>query len=187
MNKDFLAIKAAGKVTVSLVKDGESTPIASFHNDLQDTGLEVIAKALCDTSSINYMYLLYTNAASPTDIVTTGSLTAEDLQDTDTDKGFIRVPISGRSVAGTVLTFQGVTTATATAAAVALGSPAVIDETSQFYAAGLVMAPVPDNALEDILFSAAQFTDQSEASFSITKIANAQIGISWEVTISKGA
>lgn len=183
MNKDFLAIKAAGKVTVSLVKDGESTPIASFHNDLQDTGLEVIAKALCDTSSINYMYLLYTNAASPTDIITTGSLTAEDLQDTDTDKGFIRVPISGRSVAGTVLTFQGVTTA----AAVALSSPAVIDETSQFYAAGLVMAPVPDNALEDILFSAAQFTDQSEASFSITKIANAQIGISWEVTISKGA
>lgn len=183
MNKDFLAIKAAGKVTVSLVKDGESTPIASFHNDLQDTGLEVIAKALCDTSSINYMYLLYTNAASPTDIVTTGSLTAEDLQDTDTDKGFIRVPISGRSVAGTVLTFQGVTTA----AAVALSSPAVTDGTSKFYAAGLVMAPVPADALEDILFSAAQFTDQSEASFSITKIANAQIGISWEVTISKGA
>ena len=26
MNKDFLAIKAEGKVTVSLVKDGESTP-----------------------------------------------------------------------------------------------------------------------------------------------------------------
>lgn len=183
MNKDFLAIKAAGKVTVSLVEDGESTPIASFHNDLQDTGLEVIAEALRDTSSINYMYLLYTNAASPTDIVTTGSLTAEDLQDTDTDKGFIRVPISGRSVAGTVLTFQGVTTA----AAVASGSPSLIDDTSKFYAAGLVMAPVPANALEDILFSAAQFTDQSGESFYITKIANAQIGISWEVTISKGA
>ena len=181
MNKDFLAIKAAGKVTVSLVKDGESTPIASFHNDLQDTGLEVIAQALCDTSSINYMYLLYTNAASPTDIITTGSLTAEDLQETDMDKGFIRVPISGRSVAETVLTFQGVTTA----AAVALSSPAVTDGTSNFYAAGLVMAPVAADAL-DILFSAAQFTNQ-EGNFFITKIANAQIGISWEVTISKGA
>jgi len=185
MNKDFLAIKAAGKVTVSLVKDGESTPIASFHNDLQDTGLEVIAQALCDTSSINYMYLLYTNAASPTDIITTGSLTAEDLQETDMDKGFIRVPISGRSVAETVLTFQGVTIAAATAAAEASGSPAVTDGTSNFYAAGLVMAPVAADAL-DILFSAAQFTNQ-EGNFFITKIANAQIGISWEVTISKGA
>lgn len=101
------------------------------------------------------------------------------------DKGFIRVPISGRHRAGTVLTFQGVTTA----AAAALSSPAVTDDVSNFYAAGLVMAPVSADAREDILFSAAQFTAQTPivASFSITKIANAQIGISWEVTISKGA
>lgn len=182
MNKDFLAIKAAGKVTVSLVKDGESTPIASFHNDLQDTGLSVMAKALCESSYINYMYLLYTNAGeAPAFDPSAGTMDAEELRDITSGKGYVRVPLISASLADAVFTVSSITTAAGSA------GEELTDGLSRFYAAGLIMAPNPLSAATDILFSAAQFTDQDGVSFPITKIANAQIGVSWEVTISKGA
>ena len=62
-----------------------------------------------------------------------------------------------------------------------MSSPAVTDGTSKFYAGwDLLMAPGAGLMLQDILFSAAQvYEPESDVLLPITKIANAQIGVSW--------
>lgn len=181
MTKDRISIKASGEVTVSLVMGNDTIPIAVFHNDLQNTGLSVMAKALCESSYINYMYLLYTNAGeAPAFDPSAGTMDAEELRDITSSKGYVRVPLISASLADAVFTVSSITTAAGSA------GEALTDSLSKFYAVGLIMAPNPLSAATDILFSAAGFKTLAGTPFTITKIANAQIGVSWQVTISNG-
>lgn len=178
MNSDTIAIKVAGKVTASLLRGNTALQTMSFHNDMQATGLNVIAKSLYTNSHcINYMYILYWNTVEPGTLTpSAGDLTAASLR--EASEGYLRVPLLQHSNVGAVLSMQAITAAAYNAGDTGI---ALTDTESKIFAAGLVMAPDPADASEDVLFSAAVLPS------AIVKIANAQVGILWEVTIGAGA
>lgn len=180
MNSDTIAIKVAGKVTASLLRGNTPLQTMSFHNDMQTTGLNVIATSLYTNSHcINYMYILYWNMVEPqpgTLTPSAGDITAASLR--AASEGYLRVPLLQHSNVDAVLSVQAIT-----AAAYDVGDAGfeLTDSGSNIFAAGLVMAPNPADASKDVLFSAAVFPS------AIVKIANAQVSILWEVTIGAGA
>lgn len=182
MSKETLLFRPKGLVRVCLTGPNGDFSVAEFHNELQDTGLDAMADALSTTRGISHMYLLYVNSGSiPAFNPASGTVTAAQLQDVSGNKGYARVPVTLSDRVGPVLTFAAISSPGATAGA------ALIDETSHFYGAGLVMEGDVIGPAEDTLFSAVRFKDSGGSDFTITKIANAQVGVSWELTIGRGA
>lgn len=185
MTAETISIRTSGLVTVSLVTPEGSRPVASFHNDMQATGRAVVARALYSPAmSLNCMYMLYWNGVDTLPALTpaSGTITATALRAPADNYGYVRVPIIQTGLSGddgNIITLQGITAAAA-------APSSLEDEVSKFFAAALVMAPDPDDAADDILFSAANFTAGGSA-FYVTKVTNAQVGVSWQVTIAIGS
>ena len=186
MTAETISIRTSGLVTVSLVTPEGSKPVASFHNDMQATGRAVVARALYSPAmSLNCMYMLYWNGTTgsfPVITPSSGTVTAAALRTEAANYGYVRVPIIQTGLSGddgNIITLQGITAAAAAPSSLA-------DGVSRFFAAALVMAPDPDDAADDILFSAANFTAGGSA-FDVTKVTNAQVGVSWQVTIAIGS
>lgn len=187
MTAETISIRTSGLVTVSLVTPEGSKPVASFHNDMQATGRAVVARALYSPAmSLNCMYMLYWNESIgtiPALTPSSGTVTAVALRTPADNYGYVRVPVIQTGLSGddgNIITLQGITTAAAASGA------SLTNGVSKFFAAALVMAPNPDDATDDILFSAANFTVEGSA-FYVTKVTNAQVGVSWQVTIAIGS
>jgi hypothetical protein len=174
----------SGQVEVFLRGQGADAPMARFHNAVQASGCTAMAQALYSPSArLNAMYILYTSTGSALDLgADAGELTAEDLRDlSDPTHNLVRVPVTQIVTSGNTLTLQGITDA-----AKALSGSLVFNESSAVYGVGLVYAPSEDDPGQDILFSAANLKTPGGNDLLITKVANAQIGINWTLSISIG-
>lgn len=186
MTAETISIRTSGLVTVSLVTPEGSRPVASFHNDMQATGRAVVARALYSPAmSLNCMYMLYwsgTPSTIPALTPSSGTITAYDLRNA-ANYGYVRVPIIQTGLSGedgNIITLQGITASGA----------GLNDGASRVFAAALVMAPDPADVDSDILFSVANFIAKVEGvdtAFYVIKAANAQVGVSWQVTIAIGS
>lgn len=171
--------------------DGSTLKVAECHNALQKVGCGTVARCLSTPgSAINTMYLLYTNGAIPTITgVDDGEVTLTDLTDADATINFYRVPVVHVATASTdtlganIVTFHGVTGGNAA------GTGAAFDTGSRVYVAALVCS-VDGNLENDLLFSVAKIQndietgDGIETVYGIAKVANAQLGIRWQVTVN---
>lgn len=175
--------RTKGHLTIDHVfADGHSITAMECHNALQQVGWGTMARCLATPGlSLNTMYLLYTNGDIPGIVgVEDGSVTVPEITTTSATLNFFRVPIvhvatdSTEGLGDNIVTFHGVTDGDP------FGEPgtAAFGGSSRLYAAALVCA-VDDNIEHDLLFSVADGID-------ITKIANAQIGIRWKVTVGLG-
>lgn len=161
--------------------NGEWEFIQRVKNEIMYTGADIMAKAIVGASDmyIRGMYMEFDNSGTPpTPAVgrdrTPAYYEALALPGT---QGYCRVPLtaspgytpSAAEYNGNIVTVQAQTDGTYET------DVALIDGTSEIYAAGLVVMPVPSDKGQDILFSAANCVAP------IPKIANAQVGIRWDV------
>lgn len=171
-----ITLSTTGHLSIGHEFDNGSTlTVAKCHNDLQKLGCGTVARCLSTPgSAINTMYLLYTNGAIPTITgIAAGEVTPADLTVINATRNFHRVPVvhvataSTATLGGNIITFHGVTTDNGTS----------FDTGSKVYAAALVCSV--DGSLEnDLLFSVATIQN------GIAKVANAQVGIRWQVTVN---
>lgn len=171
-----ITLSTTGHLSIGHEFDNGSTlTVAECHNDLQKLGCGTVARCLSTPgSAINTMYLLYTNGAIPTITgIGTGEVTPADLTVADATINFHRVPVvhvataSTATLGGNIITFHGVTT----------DNGASFGTGSKVYAAALVCS-VDGDLENDLLFSVATIQN------GIAKVANAQIGIRWQVTVN---
>lgn len=158
-------------------------PAASFHNDVQDTGADVMARSLyAPVARINTMYILFCSGEPPYLNTTAGNLTADGLRGI-TNVNCMRVPVMPIKRNGSVLQLQGISDG----GRIVKPSPALTDSSSRIFAVGLVQSPDEEDPSQDVLFSAANIKTGAGVNTYITKVANAQVGILWTVTIGLGA
>lgn len=171
-----ITLSTTGHLSIGHEFDNGSTlTVAECHNDLQKLGCVTVARCLSTPgSAINTMYLLYTNGAIPTITgIAAGEVTLADLTVANATINFYRVPVvhvataSTDTLGGNIITFHGVT-----------AEPRTSFRTgSKVYAAALVCS-VDGDLENDLLFSVATIQN------GIAKVANAQIGIRWQVTVN---
>ena len=175
-----ITLSTTGHLSIGHEFDNGSTlTVAECHNDLQKLGCVTVARCLSTPgSAINTMYLLYTNGAIPTITgITAGEVTLADLTVANATINFYRVPVvhvataSTDTLGGNIVTFHGVTGGDPSGTGAALGTG------SKVYAAALVCA-VDGDLENDLLFSVATIPN------GIAKVANAQVGIRWQVTVN---
>ena len=152
------------------------------------SGADIMAKAIVGTPKmrIGGMYMEYSNevpAISAAPAVTRDRLPA-DYEALTTPYGYSRVPLTAApgfapgdvEYQGNIVTVQAQTNGSSEA-----GEP-LTDNVSYVYAAALVAMPEPDDKAQDILFSAANIYEPDLVTLApVPKIANAQIGIKWDL------
>ena len=181
--KEKILFTVKGKVQVQQITPGGIDTIATFTNDVQSSGKGLLAKALYSPSTcLNTMYMLFCTGEPPYLTPGTGNITAAELRELP-DVNYMRVPIIQAGIDDNVLTVQGITDENK------LGkqSPPFNDSSARIFAVGLVHSPIEDDASADILFSAANLKTSGGSNTYITKVANAQIGVLWTVTIGLGS
>lgn len=175
---DSLNLKITGELEISQVMDNQWKPVMHCKNAVQDVGSGTVAKCLTGAGSINTMYLLFSNGAIPSTLntVATGNLTIGDVQTSSGTINYCRVPVIHVATESTtgrgenIVIFHGITTGTA------YGSGAAFGSSSKLYGAALVCS-TSNAAAGDLLFSVAKIDP------TVTKAANAQLGIKWKVTV----
>jgi len=178
--RDMLSIKTQGLLDIFLLtKDGERQPLTTTHNDFQKTGCGVIASCLYGSGVyINRMYMLFYNSGTAPTItgLSTGETALADLQYADADRNYCSVPVIQSGITATsglgnnIVTFTGITDG------MVGGTGANFTAGSIIYAAALVCA-TDSTPANDLVFSVASLTTP------VTAVANAQLGVSWKVTI----
>jgi hypothetical protein len=174
-------VKSKIKGTLSfynILDDGTWSFIHKTNNEVMYTGADLMAKAVVGDASaiIRGMYLEYSNA-TPSAPAVDRTRTPAYYEGLTGSAGYIRVPLTASpgytpstpSYTGNIVTIQAQTNGTYE------NGPGIIDGTSKIYSAALVAMPDPSDKAKDILFSAAN------TGVDIPKIANAQIGIKWEL------
>lgn len=169
--------------------DREET-VLKKKNVILFSAADVITKALAGQLAINGMYLAYENSAPPiAEDTPPQERTALYYQSTgSTDpRGFNRVStVAQASFDSTEANYNNnkVTFVSISDGEVAIadGGNAVADGTSQYYGAALAYLD-PSDLNNDILFSAVTFADLGGPS-EFEKIAGAQIGVRWSITIT---
>lgn len=158
--------------------EGEEKPVLSCTNGAVATGANVLANALANQGGIKYLYVAYSNSG---DIVwqgTSSSVTISDFTSLRGNCGCIKVPaylLGG--VNDNAVTIQGITETTTPVTS----GMAQFGEASRVYSVGLV----GEVNGKDVLFSVANIRHNNSNTY-IQKIANAQIGINWTVTLNIG-
>jgi hypothetical protein len=158
--------------------DGRWEFIRRIQNEIMYSGADLMAQAIVGKREgfIRGMYMEYSNGTPPAPAVSRDRAPVY-YEGLGSPEGYIRVPLTAQpgytpsttDYQGNIVTVQAQTDGTYE------NGPGIVDGTSQIYAAALVAMPNPDDKSEDILFSAAN-TDAP-----IPKIANAQVGIKWDI------
>ena len=154
--------------------------VLTCHNDAVNTGASVAINALAGNGGIKYLYVAYMNG---TDTIVYPNISASTTITAFTgltgSYGCIKVPayLIG-AVADNTAIIQGITSE---------GKPlnnsmAGIETGSKIIAVGLV----GEVNGADVLFSIATIKDSSDKPSFIQKIANAQVGINWTITLNIG-
>ena len=175
-----------GHVKVSYkVEEKGSNHELSFANTVVYGGADIIARALVGETkqSITGLYIAYCNG-TPSFPTIDRDFSIDYFHGLGSTYGLIVVPVIGLGFSssddtkyvGNILTIYG-----ATGTHVVSG-PGLIDGTSKMFAAGLVYSPSSDYA-QDKLFSAVVFKNSDNNPVSITKVANASVGVTWSITI----
>lgn len=185
MNDRFL-LNTRGDLIISHVfPTGESIEGGRVHNALQKTGRAATARSLAvPGASINRMYFLFSSPeATPVALtgVADGEVVLDTIKTSSSTLNFCRVPVIHVSTASTegfgenIVTFHGVTEGSATGA----GTPLVTG--CKLYAVALACS-TGATLQGDIIFSVANILE-GETLSPILKIANAQFGIRWQISV----
>lgn len=161
--------------------DGRWEFIRRIKNDVMYTGANLLARSLVGQTGmfVRGMYMKYNNDESLPGAISR-DLAPSDFESLSSPWGYARVPLTaspgfkdGSSdydvyPSGNVVTVQAQTDGTYEAGV-------TFDDSCWVASAALVAMPDPDDKTKDIIFSAAN----SDAL--IPKIANAQVGIKWDI------
>ena len=152
--------------------------VLSCTNGAVTTGANILVNALANKGGIKYLYVAYCNSS---DIVWMGTTPDVDISDFESKRGSygcIKVPayLLG-AVTDNSITIQGITEARDPL----YSDMATFDESSRVYCVGLV----GEVNGKDVLFASANIQNNNTNSY-IQKIANAQIGVNWTVTLTIG-
>ena len=184
-----LSVNKRIKGTLSLyhiLPDGTWQFIQKTTNDIMYSGSDLMAKAIVGTPgmAIRGMYMEYDNVSPITAPAIDRTRTPAYYEALTGSRGYMRVPLtagpgftaSDTEYTGNIVTVQAQTNGTFE------NGPGIIDGTTQVFSAGLVVMPDPADKSQDILFSAANIYDSGGATLApVPKIANAQIGIKWDI------
>lgn len=174
-------IKEHGKLDIFYRTSTNDIPVTKCLNIAVNTGKDVVANALAGNSGISYLYLAYINgSADITYLPIAPTTTISAFTGLSSPYGCIKVPVhliggigDGR------FTLQGITSS---------GTPINENTMSDFeidskiFSIGLVGVV---NGI-DTLFSIANIKDTEGANSYISKIANAQVGVNWTVSLTMG-
>lgn len=180
-----MRIQEAGAINVFHRTDNGDLSAAFFHNDAVNTSAMVIANALGGKGGITYLYIKYCDSDTDPSHLSISPVTS--LQDfiSGDNSGCLRVPValvglregsSGKEYSNNVV-LQGITGYNDTTVS---DGDVAFKAGSKVFAVGLASevngAPV--------LFSVANIKDSDGNNSYVQKVANAQIGVNWDVEIS---
>lgn len=160
--------------------------IRKVHNEVLYSGADLMANAIVGAPKMHIagMYMEYDNSGSPSAPAVDRTRTPAFYEALISPQGYARVPLtampgyapSDPEYAGNIVTVQAQTDGTVE------NGPGFVDNTTQIYSAALVSMPDPADKSQDIIFSAANLYDSGGSVLApVPKIANAQIGIKWDI------
>ncbi len=188
-----LNIDAQGVFTVSYVINGKTIPFLTSKNTVINTGYDILAKALAgeENSGINCLYMAYTNDALPTYPSLSASFDADTYFKTtllnDANAGLIKVPVLASGFAASEAAFQNnIISFYGVGGDTSFYGPE-INTSSKLFTVALVNSPDLESLTDDSVFSVAVPKDSGDSDIYITKLANAQFGVSWSISLLRSA
>lgn len=171
-------IHEKGVLDIFYKTENGTEKVLTCTNGAVSTGANVLVNALANKGGIKYLYIAYCNSSNIVWLNTTSDVDITDFTTKRGNYGCIKVPayLLG-NVAGNVITIQGITEESDPL----YSDMASFDETSRVYGVGLV----GEVDGKDVLFASANIKNNTTNSY-IQKIANAQIGVNWTVTLTIG-
>lgn len=182
MIRDGVSRNVKGFIEAYEVREGRPWRLlAARGNLIANQAADIEALALATGAAINGMYLVYENNGSATPITPDVLNTAATYATPSADRGLVRISTLGEPAiatssdiyTGNMVSFVGVTDGS-----VFFPGVPVIDGTSSFYTAALVLMPDFTDQSKDLVFSC------GDLSTAITKVAGAQIGLRWTLTFT---
>lgn len=175
-----------GRLSAHYVVDGVWGEAVSITNNMVlYSGADLLARALSGDKNafLTTMYMEYTNEATPTADEPVRERTSVYYEALSDPKGYCRVPLtaapgfrtSSSEYEGNILILKAQTEGTTE------NGPGLVDGVSNVVAAALAAAPSVSDKTLDRLFSSAVLKNGSSQLAPLPKIANAQIGIRWEL------
>lgn len=186
-----LHINPKGSIEAFYVfNDNTRKTVLQCHNAAMYSSCGIIASALCNKNypGINAMYMAYFNGEGDPDWPSIDkTMTTEYFKNLTGSYGYIKVPIilAGMSSTGTlfgnnIMTVHGISMDNISQSTD--GAEFSATNQSKVFAVALVSSPDLETTTDDTIFSMANIQIDGNNSY-IDKLANAQIGIAWTVTI----
>ena len=178
---DKVIRNVTGCIEIHEVRNNTWRFIAAGHNLICNQAADIQAMALGAGLTLNGMYMVYRNTVGATPITPDKYNTATTYATPSANRGMTRVSTLGDptlSVLGADYLSNRVTLVGVTDGSAFFPAVPVIDGTSVFYTAALVlMRDITDQA-QDMIFSCGDLTT------AITKVAGAQVGLRWTLTFT---